>query len=174
MTAGGCAAVPSAVSAVFDESDEASVFDASAAPAVAGAGAACGCVGGEPGARAAAAPARAGSIAAAHDALFIGCDCAGVSAVSRAPICMPSRNSSTPSSSALPSAIVTIREVIENTYCMAHHHQGTIVVTCAGATTWITPPHVHISFEAFCSAGMPPIITVGKPGTHGAAVTGTH
>src|SRR5471030_1249164 len=47
-----------------------------------------------------------------------------------------------------------------------------MVVNCAGATIWITPPHEHISFDEFCSAGCPPISTVGEPGTHGAAVTG--
>lgn len=48
-----------------------------------------------------------------------------------------------------------------------------MVVNCAGATIWITPPQLHINFESFCSAGMLPTSTVGDPGAHGAAVTGT-
>lgn len=49
-----------------------------------------------------------------------------------------------------------------------------MVVNCAGATIWITPPQLHINLELFCSAGWLPIRTVGEPGAHGAAVTGTH
>lgn len=49
-----------------------------------------------------------------------------------------------------------------------------MVVNCAGATIWITPPQLHINFESFCSAGIEPISTVGEPGAHGAAVAGTH
>jgi len=49
-----------------------------------------------------------------------------------------------------------------------------MVVNCAGATIWITPPQLHINFELFCKAGIPPTNTVGEPGAHGAAVTGTH
>ena len=69
--------------------------------------------------------------------------------------------------------MVTIREVIEKTYCMLCRPQGTKVVNCAGATIEITPPHAHISLEVFCKAGMLPIRTVGEPGTHGATVIGT-
>lgn len=47
------------------------------------------------------------------------------------------------------------------------------MVNCAGATIWITPPQLHINFELFCNAGWPPTNTVGEPGAHGAAVTGT-
>lgn len=42
-----------------------------------------------------------------------------------------------------------------------------------GLTTCITPPQLHISFEELLSAGKFPIVTVGDPGTQGAAVTGT-
>lgn len=48
-----------------------------------------------------------------------------------------------------------------------------MVVNCAGAMIWITPPQLHINFELFCNAGWPPTSTVGEPGAHGAAVTGT-
>lgn len=48
------------------------------------------------------------------------------------------------------------------------------MVNCAGATIWITPPQLHINFESFCRAGIPPISTVGEPGAHGAPVAGTH
>lgn len=37
----------------------------------------------------------------------------------------------------------------------------------------MTPPQLHINFESFCSAGRPPINTVGEPGAQGAAVAGT-
>lgn len=47
-------------------------------------------------------------------------------------------------------------------------------MNCAGATTWITPPHAQVSFEEFCRAGIDPISTVGEPGAHGAGVTGMH
>lgn len=36
----------------------------------------------------------------------------------------------------------------------------------------ITPPHWHMHVEVLSRAGMPPIITVGEPGVHGAVVTG--
>jgi hypothetical protein len=36
----------------------------------------------------------------------------------------------------------------------------------------MTPPQLHINLDEFCSAGIPPIITVGHPGAQGAAVTG--
>ena len=36
----------------------------------------------------------------------------------------------------------------------------------------ITPPQLHISFEELLIAGIPPIIVIGFPGVHGAAVTG--
>ncbi len=42
----------------------------------------------------------------------------------------------------------------------------------AGVVTEITPPHVHIHFDMLSRAGIFPIITVGDPGTQGAAVTG--
>ena len=45
-------------------------------------------------------------------------------------------------------------------------------MNCAGATIWMTPPQLHINFELFCSAGWPPINTVGEPGAQGAAVAG--
>ncbi|MFL9902090.1 hypothetical protein PQR71_28770 [Paraburkholderia fungorum] len=44
-------------------------------------------------------------------------EAAGAAALKRAPISMPSTNSSTQSSSAQVAAMVTIREVIEKTYC---------------------------------------------------------
>jgi hypothetical protein len=49
-----------------------------------------------------------------------------------------------------------------------------MVVNWPGETTWITPAQLHISLEVLFSAGMPPMSTVGDPGAHGAAVTGTH
>lgn len=36
----------------------------------------------------------------------------------------------------------------------------------------ITPAQVHISLEVVFRAGVPPTITVGEPGAHGAVVTG--
>lgn len=38
----------------------------------------------------------------------------------------------------------------------------------------MTPAHMHMHFEVLLSAGMPPTITVGEPGAHGATVAGTH
>lgn len=38
----------------------------------------------------------------------------------------------------------------------------------------MTPPQLHMHFELLLSAGMLPIRTVGEPGAHGAATTGTH
>ena len=46
------------------------------------------------------------------------------------------------------------------------------MVNCPGARIWITPPHWHISFDEFCKLGMPPTMTVGDPGIHGAEVIG--
>ena len=66
-----------------------------------------------------------------------------------------------------------MRVVIEKTYCIASCPQGTKVVNCAGARTEITPPHAHMSFDASCNAGCPPMRTVGDPGTQGAIVIGT-
>ncbi|KVD67915.1 hypothetical protein WI88_33210 [Burkholderia ubonensis] len=37
----------------------------------------------------------------------------------------------------------------------------------------ITPPQLQTHFDMLFSAGCPPINTVGAPGTHGAAMTGT-
>jgi hypothetical protein len=37
----------------------------------------------------------------------------------------------------------------------------------------MTPPQQHMHLEVLLRAGIPPIITVGEPGTHGAVVTGT-
>ena len=36
----------------------------------------------------------------------------------------------------------------------------------------MTPPHMQVHMEVLLSAGMPPIITVGEPGTQGATVFG--
>ena len=38
----------------------------------------------------------------------------------------------------------------------------------------ITPPNEQLHIDALLSAGLPPIITVGEPGDHGAAVMGVH
>ena len=38
----------------------------------------------------------------------------------------------------------------------------------------MTPPQLHMHFDEFESAGAVPTITVGEPGTQGAAVTGMH
>lgn len=38
----------------------------------------------------------------------------------------------------------------------------------------MTPPQLHMHFDALFSAGAVPRITVGEPGTQGAAVTGMH
>src|SRR5215217_5232709 len=43
---------------------------------------------------------------------------------------------------------------------------------CPGETTWMTPPYEHISLELLSSAGALPSISLGQPGTHGAAVAG--
>lgn len=48
-----------------------------------------------------------------------------------------------------------------------------MTVNSPGLTTWITPPQEHINLELLLRAGMLPIRTVGDPGAHGAAVTGT-
>src|SRR5688500_10825662 len=58
--------------------------------------------------------------------------------------------------------------------CFAQRAQGTMCVTCPGTTIWITPPHMHISFDVWFSTGKLEIITVGAPGTQGAGVTGMH
>jgi hypothetical protein len=42
-----------------------------------------------------------------------------------------------------------------------------------GVTTWITPPQTHIKLQVESTEGMLPIMTVGTPGTQGAAVAGT-
>lgn len=36
----------------------------------------------------------------------------------------------------------------------------------------MTPPHMHMHLEVMFSAGAPPTITVGAPGTQGATVLG--
>jgi hypothetical protein len=36
----------------------------------------------------------------------------------------------------------------------------------------MTPAQAHIHFEVEFSAGLPPIVTVGEPGVHGATVLG--
>jgi len=46
-----------------------------------------------------------------------------------------------------------------------------LVVTWPGNPIWITPPQEHIHLEVLLRAGIPPIMQVGEPGTHG-AVTG--
>jgi hypothetical protein len=38
----------------------------------------------------------------------------------------------------------------------------------------ITPAQVHMHLLVLFRDGMPPIVTVGEPGVHGAVVTGTH
>ena len=38
----------------------------------------------------------------------------------------------------------------------------------------IEPAHAHMTVEEAVSAGLLPIITVGLPGAHGAAITGIH
>lgn len=50
--------------------------------------------------------------------------------------------------------------------------QATFVVVCPGSVIEMTPAQLHIHFEVEFSAGLPPIVTVGEPGAHGAAVLG--
>jgi hypothetical protein len=38
----------------------------------------------------------------------------------------------------------------------------------------IVPPQAHMQVEVLVRAGMPPTVTVGDPGAHGATVFGTH
>jgi hypothetical protein len=40
--------------------------------------------------------------------------------------------------------------------------------------TEMTPAHKQLQVQALSSAGMPPIVTAGEPGTHGETVAGTH
>jgi hypothetical protein len=58
------------------------------------------------------------------------------------------------------------REIVKS----AH---GICTVVWPGSVIWITPAHMHISFEVESSAGMLPMSTVGAPGAHGATVAGT-
>jgi len=48
-----------------------------------------------------------------------------------------------------------------------------MTVVCPGLTIWITPAHRHISLQVLSSTGIPPLITVGTPGSQGAGVAGT-
>lgn len=43
-----------------------------------------------------------------------------------------------------------------------------------GNVICITPPQLHINLESLVSAGLPPIKSVGLPGTQGETVTGMH
>jgi hypothetical protein len=52
--------------------------------------------------------------------------------------------------------------------------QGTLTVGTPGGRSSITPPQLHISFDVLFSAGIFPIMTVGAPTAHGAAVFGMH
>jgi hypothetical protein len=38
----------------------------------------------------------------------------------------------------------------------------------------ITPAQLHTHLLVLFKAGMPPMVTVGDPGVHGAGITGTH
>ncbi len=38
----------------------------------------------------------------------------------------------------------------------------------------ITPPHMQLHVDVLFSIGIPPSVTVGEPGTHGATVFGMH
>ena len=87
------------------------------------------------------------------------------------PISIPIRKSRMQSNTTQVAAIATIREVIVKTYWFMVF-QGIISVNCPGTRTWITPAHMHMSFELFCRLGILPSNTVGAPGTHGAGVTG--
>jgi hypothetical protein len=49
-----------------------------------------------------------------------------------------------------------------------------VVLTVPGTVIVMTPSHVHVHLLVLLSAGIPPIVTVGDPGTHGAGSTGTH
>lgn len=51
---------------------------------------------------------------------------------------------------------------------------GTVTVMQAVETNWTTPPQLHMHHDELFSAGLPPTVTVGEPGTHGAATTGRH
>ena len=51
-------------------------------------------------------------------------------------------------------------------------HHGTITVNWPGTVIEIDPPKAHMHFDELLSAGLPPIITVGTPGTQGAGVLG--
>jgi hypothetical protein len=50
--------------------------------------------------------------------------------------------------------------------------QAMFVWTWAGVVMVITPAHKHVQVEVLFNAGMPPSMTVGEPGTHGATVFG--
>jgi hypothetical protein len=52
-------------------------------------------------------------------------------------------------------------------------HYGTMIVIWPGCTTWMTPPQLHMHFDVLFKAGILATSTVGDPGAHGAAVTGT-
>ncbi len=52
--------------------------------------------------------------------------------------------------------------------------QGISVCTVPGLVIEMTPAHVHMHLLVSFRAGMFAISTVGDPGAHGAAVTGTH
>jgi hypothetical protein len=49
-----------------------------------------------------------------------------------------------------------------------------MMVNCPAWVMLIMPAQAHMHMEVLLSAGMPPIITCGEPGTQGDAVTGTH
>jgi hypothetical protein len=50
--------------------------------------------------------------------------------------------------------------------------QGIFAVICEGEVMVIAPPHEQVQVEEMFRAGIPPSITVGEPGAHGATVTG--
>jgi len=50
---------------------------------------------------------------------------------------------------------------------------GTSIVVCPAFVISITPAQLHITLELLLRAGWPATITVGEPGAHGAAMTGT-
>ena len=62
----------------------------------------------------------------------------------------------------------------KNIWVKRHSPQGISVCTVPGMVIEMTPAHVHMHLLVLFSAGMLAMSTVGEPGAHGAAVTGTH
>lgn len=50
--------------------------------------------------------------------------------------------------------------------------QAVITVNWPGMLNVMTPPQAQFAIHELFTAGLPPIITVGEPGLHGAGTTG--